>query len=433
MPISAPSYDPNARAKTQADVRYGAAEAQLNRALEANRMMEAAQKAALDQYGQAGRGVITDTYNQLYGNLDENRRDVNQNLGTQVDLVGQGYRDAAALAEQARADSANRLAQLAGTLRLSGDAQAGVNSGIENLAARQLAASAQDDATRSGNLRTWAAQQDAFMGQGIAQAHREGADRASSFENELVRALAELQAAARGQEYDITGKQLDIANERGAFTVEQANSLIDQLFGQQMQAAQYNLSEQNAIQEAAARAAQLQLAREQFEYSKQGDSLKDMLALSQNSREEKMSGIDYLLKQKELTQMPDPKTIDEWAQANGVDSRIIDRLVQDYTNTVQQMNTAQGLREALQAKGVTDFSEKNLIKQGLTPDELNALANTQYGDPISELVNDFKQGYSYPGWWTDAGIPLSQVSVNGPRALSSTQLRQALGFLAPRS
>ena len=431
MPISAPSYDPNSRAQQQAQIKYGASEAQLNRSIEANRMMEAAQRAALDQYGAAGRGVISDTYNQLYGNLEENRRDTNQNLGTQVDLVGQGYRDAANLASQARSDSAGRLAQLAGTLRLGGEAQADVQSGVEQLAARQLGNSAMDDATRSGNLRTWAAQQDAFLGQGIAQAHREGAGRASSFENELVNALADLQAAARNQEFNLQGSLLDLFNEKGAFTVEQANALVDQLFGQQLQAAQYNLGEQSAMAEAAARAQQMQLAREQFEYGKQGDSLRDMLALSQNARDEKMSDIDYLLKQKELTKMPDANTIDEWAAQNNVDPRIIDRLVQDYTQTTQNINRAQQLQEALSAKGVTDFSEKNLMKQGLTPEELNILANTQFSDPISELVNDFKQGYSYPGWWTDAGVPFNQVSVNGPRALSATQLRQALGFLTP--
>lgn len=411
MPISAPQYDPNERAQQQAAIRYGAAEAQLNRSLEANRMMEAAQRAALDQYGQAGRGVITDTFNQLHGNLEANRADTANQLGTQVGLVGQGYRDAQALGDQARSDSSERLARLAGTIGLSGAGLADVSTGVEQLAARQLAASAQDDATRTGNLQTWAAQQDAFLRQGQAMAQREGADRASSFENELVRALAELQAAARNQEYDIHGNLLDLTNERGAFTVEQANALMDQLFGQNLQAANYNLSEQEAISAAAARAAaqdmdarRLAMAEQEFASSQKGNSLKDFLALSQEDREAKMFGLDYALKQSQLGKMPDPRTIDEWAKQQGVSSSDIDLLMQKYNEVIQDVLTANQF-----AQGNIDLPESEASKY-------SRLAGTT---PEIEFMRRWPAGFFVP---KGPGSPQRNV-------LSSAQLREILPFL----
>lgn len=425
MPISAPQYDPNARAHQQAQIKYGAAEAQLNRAMESARMMEAAQRAALDQYGAAGRGVIGETYGQLHGNLEANRADTANQLGTQVDLVGQGYRDAAALGDQARADSAGRLAQLAGSLRLGGEAQADVNTGIEQLAARQLAASAQDDATRSGNLQTWSAQQDAFLRQGMAQAQREEAGAKSSFENELVRALAEMQAAAREQEYGLQGSLLDLFNEKGSFTVEQANALVDQLFGQQLQAANYNLSEQEAISAAAARAAQqalqarqMELSEREFSQNSQGNALRDFLAMSEEQRAQKGFDLDYALKQRQLSQMPEARTIDEWASQQGVDPNTINSLVQQYTNTVHRLNQGQALRESL--AGLSPSEQQKAMKNWTREDRINA-EQYIYNDPISQLVNDFSRGFNAPG------------NTNPRNALTATQLRQALGFLTPRS
>lgn len=407
MPISAPSFDPNARAKTAADVKYGAAEAQINRSIESARMQEAAQRAALDQYGAAGRQVIGDTYNQLYGNLEENRADTERQLGTQVQSVGQGYRDAASLADQARADSAQRLARLAGTIGLSNAGLADVSTGIEQLAARILGNSAQDDATRSGNLRTWAAQQDAFLRQGQAQAQREGAERKGSFEDELIQALAKLQADARNQEYGLQGSLLDLLNERGAFQTSAADQYVNELFGQQLQAAQYNLGEQDAISQAAARAAQLEMAQRElglkersYADSQKDDSLKNMLALAQNNREERMSGIDYLLKQQQLGKMPDASTIDEWAQQQGINPAEVDQLLRTYNSQILNTNKAKSILESDKVGG-------DLTK---VPKEFRDLVN-RYAlmDPTALFTEEYPNQYQ--------------------TGLSPSQIRTALAYI----
>lgn len=394
MPVTPPSYDPNARAKTAADVKYGAAEAQLNRSIESARMQEAAQKAALDQYGAAGRQVIGETYGDLYGNLAENRRDTNAQLGTQVGLVGQGYRDAGALGNQARADSAQRLATLAGTLGLSGQAQSEVNTGIEQLAAQILSNSAQDDATRSGNLRTWAAQQDAFLGQGEAQAQREGAERKGSFEDELVRALAGMQADFRQREFDQQGSLLDLLNERGSFQTSAADQYSDNLFSQGLQAFQANLSEQEAQAQAAARQAAQALAERQFAASQSGNDLEDFLNLAQNARAEKSSALDNLLKQKQLNQVDPAQTLDEWgAQNNATD--LIDELLQTYNSININRNKVQGILDSDQVQG----------NVGKIPKEYMDLYN-YYGtkDPSSLFVEDFNRMYGNKSKLTDAQL-----------------------------
>ncbi len=394
MPVTPPSYDPNARAKTAADVKYGAAEAQLNRSIESARMQEAAQKAALDQYGAAGRQVIGQTYGDLYGNLAENRRDTNAQLGTQVGLVGQGYRDAGALGDQARADSASRLATLAGTLGLSGQAQSEVNTGVERLAQQILANSAQDDATRSGNLRTWAAQQDAFLGQGEAQARREGADRQGSFEDELVRALAGMQADFREREVNQQGSLLDLLTERGSFQTSAADQYSDNLFSQGLQAFQANLSEQEAMQQAAARQAAQALAERQFAASQSGNELEDFLALSQNARAEKSSALENALRQKQLSQVDPAQTLDEWgAQNNATD--LIDELLQTYNSININRNKVQGILDSEQVGG-------NAAK---IPKEYRDLYN-YYGtkDPSSLFVEDFNRMYGNKSKLTDAQL-----------------------------
>lgn len=347
MPVSAPQYDPNQRAQQAAQVKYGAAEAQINRAIEQGRLQEAAQKAALDQYGAGGRQVIGQTYDQLFGNLAANRTDSANQLGTQVNLVGQGYRDAGALAEQARSDSAARLARLAGTIHLSGEGQAAASSGMEQLASRILANNAQDDATRSGNLRTWAAQQDAFLGQGQAQAQREGAERKSSFENELVRALSELQADARNFEYGQQGSLLDLLNERGAFTVSAANDYNDQLYNQMLQAAQFNLGESEAqaqAQRAAAAQAmaerELGLKERSYEEGKQRDSLADYLALSQEQRAQKGFDLDYQLKTRGMNT---PQSIQDWISMNNVDPQSFNLLMDEYNRAANEVAIANSI------------------------------------------------------------------------------------------
>lgn len=406
MPITPPQYDPNARAQNAAQTKYGAAESQINRAIEQARMQEVAQKAALDQYGAAGRQVIGDTYQQLGTNLEANRANTANELGTQVGLVGQGYRDAGALAEQARADSAARMARLAGTIHLSGAGQADASTGMEQLASRILGNNAMDDATRTGNLRTWSAQQDAFLRQGMAQGEREGAQRKSSFENELVRALSELQADYRNQEFQNQGSLLDLLNERGSFTVGAANDYTDQQFAQMLQAGQFNLSEQEAQAQAAARAAAQSLAERQYalqersyEEGKGRDSLQDFLALSGNARAEKAGALDNLLKQQQLNKMPEARTIDEWAAQQGIPIASIDSLMQEYQKVADDIRRVSALQET-----GGDLTARQRYE-----------INTYGQDPITELLRRNPQGM--------------YDSTGRTQKLTSTQVRDAMSYL----
>lgn len=266
MPVQVQTGDPNARAKTAADVKYGSAEAQLRRALEAAATGRAADEAGINKYGEAGRSAIQDTYDQLAGNLETNRQTVNRDLGIQVDQVGAGYRQANDLAEMARARANEGLAKVVANNGAYSPEQLGaVQYGVDNLAAQIIGQNANSDATYTGNLRNWAAQQDALMQSGIAGAGRERASRLSAFENELMNAIAQSKNKWTEAEMGYQGNLLDLLGERGAFEASSIYDYIDQGFNQTMQAAGYNLNEDQVRLDAQYKQAQLAQAAEEMQ------------------------------------------------------------------------------------------------------------------------------------------------------------------------
>ena len=265
MPITVPNSDPVARAQQSAQVKYGGQEDSIKRAIASLAVTRAADQAAINQYGDSGRGAINTTFDELLSNLDVNRGRAAADLNTQANLVGQGYREANQVAEAARQQGAANLGALAGSSNtFSADQLAAARSPLEALAARIIGDNAQNDATTTGNLRTWAAQHDALRGAGMDDARRDKSNRLSGFEGELLSSIAKSKNDATNQEYDFQSALLDLLNERGAYTADQANSIADLLFNQQLQAAQYNLSEQEAGSAAASRNASNSLAAKEL-------------------------------------------------------------------------------------------------------------------------------------------------------------------------
>ena len=155
MPISVTTGDPAARAKTSADLRYGGQEEAVKRAIAALNVSRQADQAAIDTYGAKGKTAINETFADLTQNLGINRAQTAQDLGVQAQNVGQGYRDAQSVAEAARAQGAERLAQLFnGNSAFSSGSLAAAQDPIEALAAKIIGSQAQNDATVTGNLQT---------------------------------------------------------------------------------------------------------------------------------------------------------------------------------------------------------------------------------------------------------------------------------------
>lgn len=258
MPISVTTGDPVARANTAADLKYNAQQDAVKRAIAQLGISSKANEAAINQYGASGRGAIGDTFGQLFGNLATNRQLTAADLGTQVNQIGQGYRDASAVGQAAADQGVEVLRQLAGNNpNYSPDMVAQAANPIVALAARQIANNANSDATTTGNLKNWAAQQDAILRAGEAGAQRDKSNRLSAFETDLMNQLAGNKNNALTQEGDLQSKLLALLNERGAYTADAAANFADTAFGQQLQAAGYNLDEANAVRQAQQAQAQL--------------------------------------------------------------------------------------------------------------------------------------------------------------------------------
>lgn len=258
MPLEVTGGDPNARAKAAADLKYGAQQDAVQRAIAALAGQRQADEASINTYGQQGRAAIGQTFDQLVNNLETNRALVNRDLGIQVDSIGQGFRDANAIAEAARERALSNLDQLyGGNQAYSTMDIAKFRDPIESLAAQVLGENANADATFTGNLKNFAAQQDAIMQSGIGGAQRDRSNRLSSFENELIRAISEARNLRSQQEYDYQSRLTDLIGERGNFQALTAADYIDQLFGQQVQAANYNLSERAQLAQEAYQRAQI--------------------------------------------------------------------------------------------------------------------------------------------------------------------------------
>lgn len=288
MPISVTTGDPVARANTSADLKYNGQQDAVKRAIAQLGISTAANEAAINQYGNSGRGAINDTFNQLFGNLATNRQLTAADLGTSAANVGQGYRDASAVGQAASDAAVAQLNQLAGNnINYTQQDLAGAANPIVALAARQIANNANSDATTTGNLKNWAAQQDSILRAGEAGAQRDKSNRLSSFETDLMNQLAGNKNNALTQEGDLQSKLLQILGERGAYTADAAANFADTAFGQQLQAANYNLSEADSIRQAQQAQAQLAAQAAAQAQNAQESSWKQSLAERQYADSQK--------------------------------------------------------------------------------------------------------------------------------------------------
>ena len=272
MPIEAPQQNTAERLDAATKLRYGQKEAQIGRTkTDAENLYESTKKA-LEGYGEAGRGVIGTEYENLFGALDRNRAASKEALGQQVTNVGKGYQTAQLVNEQARKDAADRLARLGGNIGAGSGALVASATPMEALAQRLLEESTAGEASATANMGNWAAMQDAFLGEGKGMSEREKASAVSTFETELLSALADAESRRMQQIYDAENALLDLLTEKGAFATDYGFQLEDSQWNKVLQAAQYNLQEEQARAEAAARSAsasaamaQLAWEREKFE------------------------------------------------------------------------------------------------------------------------------------------------------------------------
>lgn len=243
-------------AQAAADLRYGSQQSALQRKIEAIKAATQADAASLEGYGNRGRAVVDQTYNVLDKYLGQNRTQASQDLGTQVASIGQGYRDAQETANAARTDSRNYLQQLAE--KIGGQAALPEQmSTVEDTANRIVSRAAQNDATVTGNLKNWAAQNDSILGQGQAIGQQMRADSKSKFETELLRRLGESRLEGIKGQNDMYGRLSDLLNERGSFLTTEMARLADQEYARQLEQAKLQQAAQQANAELALRSAAL--------------------------------------------------------------------------------------------------------------------------------------------------------------------------------
>lgn len=308
MPISVTTGDPVARAQTAAQLKYGTQEDAVKRAIANLATTRAADEASINTYGTAGRNAINQTFDQLAGNLSTNRQLNNANLGIEAAQIGQGYRDASQLGQTAANQAVGQLQSLSGNNAAYGTMDlANYANPIVSLAAQQVANNANSDAAVTGNLKNWAAQQDSIMRAGESGAQRDRSNRLSGFETELLKSLATAKNEVTGKEGDLQSQLLSLLGERGAYTADSAANYADTAFGQQLQAAGFNLEESKAIQQAQQAQAQLAMQADELAYKRaasQAESRRQDQALAAQQasagKDDKWKQLDYDLKLKAL-------------------------------------------------------------------------------------------------------------------------------------
>lgn len=243
-------------ARANADLRYGGQQSAIQRRIDALRADTAGNVAALEGYGTTGRNEIGEAYNILDQMLGANRAQSQKDLGTQVDLVGRGYREANDITNLAKDQARSYLGSMAERLGVQG-ALPDASSDLENSVAQIVGRNAQNDATTTGNLRTWASQNDQILGRGQALGGQMRASSLSNFETELLDALAGARLEGTKGENQLQGNLLDILNERGAFLTSESARLAQEEWERALQQAQLNQQAQQANAELGLRAAAL--------------------------------------------------------------------------------------------------------------------------------------------------------------------------------
>jgi hypothetical protein len=245
-------------AEANADLKYGTLLDAIQRRIQGVGATQAANEAAIQGYGNTGRGIIGQTYDVLDKALAQNRTDTSNQLGTAAQNIGQGYRDAQSILETQRGIARDYAAQ-AGVADNQTDAYSRNQARLENVIADLIGRNAQQDATYTGNLKNWAGQMDSIMAKGQDIGRQSRADQAGKFETSLLDALAGNRLNAQTDLTDLYGQQLSTLNERGNFLVSESDRLAQQAWERAIQEAQLQQSAQQANAELALRQRQMDM------------------------------------------------------------------------------------------------------------------------------------------------------------------------------
>lgn len=220
-------------------VKYDPQQAALQRQLELSQKNTASGEQAIQGYGTAGRNVISDTYNTLYGLLGANKTDTQNALNQQLGLTNQGYDTAIRNIQGYQQNSRDYIAKMAADLGQSG--QGLVSSGkLEDVTNQQLGYANAARTNYGSTLSDWISKMGSLSDLGIANAHQAEALRKSGFESELLAQLGQNKLAGTTQETDVINKIADLMNVRQSDLVDMYNQLVAAQWDRDFKQAQLN-------------------------------------------------------------------------------------------------------------------------------------------------------------------------------------------------
>lgn len=250
-------------------------------------------------YAPKGQQYIGGVYDTLDSQLAANKANAMQQLDIAGNQIGQGYRDAVTLNNAARDESRQYLSNLASGMGAE-QYGAGVSSALEQLVNTLNDRNRTSDATVTGNLRNWSAQQGSIYDQQTGMGKQMRAQSLSDFQNEILKAISQAQLQGSQQETTWDQQLAQILGERGSFLAETAQQLGQQdwenAFKQaqlQQQADQANadlaLRGRQGDQDLAYKYATLAQQRAAQEAAQRDDSwnqMMDLLNFGQSSRQQ---------------------------------------------------------------------------------------------------------------------------------------------------
>jgi hypothetical protein len=220
-------------------VKYDPQQAALQRQLELSQKNTASTEQSIQGYGTAGRNIIGDTYNTLYGLLGAQKTDTQNSLNQQVGLTNQGYDDAISRLQGYQQSSQNYLAKMAADLGQSG--QGLVNAGkMEEILNQQYGYANAAKTNYGSTLSDWVAKMGSLADMGISSAHSTEALKRSEFESYLLQALGQNKLAGTTQETDVINKLADMMNVRQSDLIDMYNQLVSAQWERDFQQASLN-------------------------------------------------------------------------------------------------------------------------------------------------------------------------------------------------
>src|SRR5215471_14609942 len=220
-------------------VKYDPQQAALQRQLELSQKNTASNEQAIQGYGTAGRQIIGDSFNTLYGLLGANKTDTQNALNQQLSLTNQGYDNAIRDIQGYQQNSRDYIANMARQLGQSG--QGLVSSGnLEDISNRELGYASAARANYGQQLSDWIAKMGSLADMGISSAHQSEARDRASFETELLSMLGSNKLAGTNQETDVINKIADLMNVRQSDLIDMYNQLSAAQWQRDMEQAKLN-------------------------------------------------------------------------------------------------------------------------------------------------------------------------------------------------